>query len=276
MTAAEVTTMYGLGDCVYARPAVRHLLSLYDTVYVRTPWPQLFFDLDRVRFASANPTTLRAQRDNMNRPFQYEQPPRGLPAFRLTYDSNRTVPLPRQLLECVGGSGLYDFTLPGRSPSPKPIMLAHPPTVRREWSAPARCCDPAAIQAIIDLFGKDFEVIERKPMDHEVLFGPPLLGTTPVETPLFEELLAMVSVVSLLVTSVGFMLPLGIALRVPTVCVFGGHLPPERLVEDCMNLRRYRSVVPINPQWGDINGNPNRQCRELDLVNAVEEVLRAA
>ena len=49
MSAVLIKCWEGLGDNVYLRPMVRAAVDAGEDVYLKTPWPQLFQDLD-VRF----------------------------------------------------------------------------------------------------------------------------------------------------------------------------------------------------------------------------------
>lgn len=75
--------MYGLGDSIYQRAFVRQ----FPGAYIRTPWPELYADLD-VKFVKSN-TLLRTQRKNEDRTWlRYVPEPTKAEVFTVFYGAD--------------------------------------------------------------------------------------------------------------------------------------------------------------------------------------------
>ena len=241
-----VETMAGLGDCVYTRTVVRNLLAQGREVYVRTCWPQVFVDLP-VKCLPF-PTELRTQRRNVERGWAWADYPSGSNRIHPSYSWGQGLSLPRALASKVGvpAEGDFSFSPPwSASKGKKPLAIVIPPTVRTEWPNVARPCDPCYMQQLITEH-RGFDWVEVSDLDppKEVLFGQPLVGVRHAGDLSTEQLIGLLATADVIVTGVGYGLPLGIALRVPTLCLFGGDIPERLLVEDWMIGAPYASLQP--------------------------------
>lgn len=258
--------MHGLGDNAYQRVVARACLLQGWEVWVRTSWPQLWWDLP-VKILRTE-TGLRTQAANISKwEGTYDANPESPYERRHlrygTADFSRGMPITSALMDNAGFTpGPVDFTYIAKpewiewansvKPKDRPLALVHPPTVRTEWPNAARGNEPLYMQQLVDQH-QEFEWWElgwlKEP--EEVRYGAPLTGvarsmmhgqfTT-------EQLIGLMAVADVIVTSVGFMLPLGIALRTPTVCLYGGDVPDRLLVEPWMvegsGGSPYRAVEP--------------------------------
>ncbi len=258
--------MHGLGDNAYQRVVARSCLAQGWEVWVRTSWPQLWWDLQAshgLKILKAE-TTLRTQAENIARWYGgYDAHPlspfeRKCPAYG-TEDFKKGIPITAALLDSAGFTrGPVDFEYKAYpewvewamsvKPKDKPLAIVHPATVRTEWPNAARGNDPRYMQQLIDQH-QEFEWWELGWLaePHEVRYGAPLTGVArsmmhgQLTT---EQLIGLMAVADVIVTSVGFMLPLGIALRTPTLCLYGGDVPDRLLVEPWMVTNMYRAVEP--------------------------------
>lgn len=239
--------MMGLGDNVYQRPAIRAFHEARGTpVYLRTPWPQLYHDMPFVRCVRPE-TGLRTQAINVGKS-DFVPAPRAADKIRLGYrpsdfDAGLSPPEVFNAQLRVDGR---DFYLPWEAEK-KPIAVVHPPTVRTEWYNAARPNDPKYMQRLIDNH-PEFHWVAVGWVDppHEAHYGEPLrvdeeymrgeLST--------NEMITMIASAQVFVTCVSYGLPLGIALRVPTLCLWGGDVGPELLRKDWMGLDHYEECVP--------------------------------
>jgi hypothetical protein len=253
-----VDGMRGLGDNLYARPFVRALARGH-AVYLRTPWPQFYADLEHVTVASSR-TALRTQAKNERRFADlYRQGDRALlEVARQGRTALRKIGYVRALahgrsmldglaetFECTP-AGQMD--MPPLPPSPvasgKPVCVVRPVTTRREWHNPAR--NPRAE------YVRDVAAWLRAEGMHVVSVADLAHGEEDAAAPLPEadetfhrgeldalQLLALVASAAAVVGPVGWIVPAAIAARVPLFVVLGGqgaHNAPDRITDPSMML----------------------------------------
>lgn len=241
-----IECMQGLGDTVYHRPLARKLLAMGHDVYVRSAWPQLWSDLPvkllpfdselPVQKANVNAFTGEYS-DNPDSPYLRIRPTYG--AMHFAQDMS----IMSALYETSGlPDGAVDFTLPLREGKKTNLAIVHPPVIREEWRNVARPNDPKYMQLIIDNH-PEFDWVEVR-YPGEMLYGEPLRGTRIVSPPTTEQLVSLLASAVVIVTCPGFMIPLGIALRTPTLALYGGDLPDRLLVDKWMLGAPYEAVEP--------------------------------
>ena len=288
--------MHGLGDNVYQRVVARACLMQGWNLYVRTVWPQLWWDLP-VHLLRAE-TGLRTQKENVDK---YDGAWSRIP--EVGYDRKRPhygtshfakgLSIPSALLDTSGfTAGPTDFTYKPKAewvewarsikPKDRPLAIVHPGTVRTEWVNSARPPSSAHFQTLIDAYPQyEWWEIGYVHPPQEVLSDKPLRGVArslmdgQLST---EQLFGLMAVADVIVTCVGFMLPLGIALRTPTLCIYGGDIPDRLLVEPWMLGAPYRAVQP-EPfcECGLTKRHENNECNKdikpEVLVTAFREML---
>lgn len=241
--ALVVNGMKGLGDNLYQRAFVQRMPA---TVYLHTPWPQLYADLPNVRPVQMD-TRLRTQLKNVLRTEsdQWHTPPRQAPIMRVAYgDADmRAGSIPRAMARRFGVARPA-FNLPpvGESPikADRPVAIVRPVTARREWLNTARNPRPEYIaQAAGELHRRGYYVVSVADLQdgEEWIEGeaPPadeVLHNGELDV---MQLLAAVKHAALVVGGVGWIVPACIAAGTPLYCVLGGqlgHNAPERLVDD--------------------------------------------
>ena len=292
MSNLIVETMHGFGDNVYAREVVRSLLPRWgERLFVRTAWPQLFHDTG---VELLRPTTeLRTQRRNVEAYRDWSRLPDGpFQRLHLRYDVRNWAAgtsLPSAMLENAGLLRTGDFSfhpMPAwvdqvRRIRPKgPFAIVHPSSVRTEWRNVARAPRPEYLQQLVHQH-QEFEWWEITDLDppREVQYGPPLTGVTKSIGGLStEQLIALMSLADVVLTGPGFMLPLAVALRTPVVCLFGGDLPPNLLIEPWMLASPCELVAP-NP-FCDCGAKGSRHtdesCNKVLDPNAIERAFTRA
>lgn len=288
----------GLGDHVYMRPFVAAAADAGAETWVSTPWPELYWDRPDIRLVQYA-HGLRTQVANVERadPARWSPEPCGASQNRLQrialdyvsegFRKDRSVyaafsaqlggvepqfrlPIaPAWRDECTAwlhGAG-WDGT--------RGVGVIRPPTVRTEWLNPARNPLPeyllAAKAARPDLF---WVAVGWAEGDAEQLVLTSA-GPSSVDPPLglwgdahalhgemhWTTLAALIEQAELVVTGPCFLLPLGVAVRARTLCIFGGHVPNRWLVDARMGLERYRHVEPDPP------------CACLDRTHACNKIL---
>lgn len=244
----------GLGDNIYVRPFVREL-SLKHELYVRTPWPELFEDLD-VRFVRPE-AQYRTQSKNVDlqQPWRWSRPPADIEEIQ-PYISRDSGSIPEGIAASLNMSpGGLTFDLPRHlygAKMERPVALVRPVVVRKEWQNESRNPLPEyvfeasqilreqgfEIWSVADLAGGAEWMLEPAPMADVVLHHGEL-G--------IRELLQLTSAVSIVVGGVGWIVPAAPALRTKLICICGGngaHNAPEWLVGPPMDPAWIEWVVP--------------------------------
>jgi len=252
-----VRGMWGLGDNIYSRSFVRAAAAQYE-LHLETPWPELYADLD-IAFVRGS-RKLRTQQKNIARQAWdcWSQPPR-MKEMKVSYFDLAQRSIIRSLecrwamLSVKFDPGLFD--LPDMGPAPivsdKPIAVVRPVTVRSEWRNEARNPRPEYIAAIADELMATHTVVavaDLAPGEEWLVGDPPpahwhfLHGELPV-----RELLALVRDADIVVGGVGWIVPAGLALKVKTFVVLGGHgghNAPEKITDPRLDTSRMAFLMP--------------------------------
>lgn len=253
----------GLGDGVYQRPIIHAALRHYETVYLETPWPELYRDLPVrcTRFTYE----LRTQQKNVARQASWETAPEDGTTFkaaRIKYNSQSLRDggsILSALEQCVPFKvHPVRFDLPdfGSSPVPtdRPVAVLRPATLRSEWLVPARNPDeslPAEAARLLRALGYFVVLIADLEDGREWLVGPKpeadaefLRGELGV-----GELCALIANAALVVAPVGFAVPVAMAYRTPCVVLAGGVLKwngPQAVMDERIEAP-VRWIMPDAP-----------------------------
>jgi hypothetical protein len=228
-------------------------------VQLETPWPELYVDLD-IKFVRGT-RKLRTQQKNIARqqPELWSQPKNAIREIKINYTELASSSIIRAMerrwsvLKVKFDPALFD--LPDMGPSPvtsdRPIAVIRPVTVRTEWRNEARNPRPEylavlaaelmathTVVAVADLApGQEWAIGELPPAHHHFLFGE--LGV--------RELLALVRDADLVLGGVGWIVPAGLALKVKTFIVLGGHgghNAPAKITDPRLDLSRIGFAIP--------------------------------
>lgn len=241
--AIHVRGMHGLGDNIMQRPFIR-AAAQSQSVYLETPWPELFADLPNVFPVKAN-SNLRTQAKNeaisqtqwhrpRGRRVRLQYGPRDLAQKNIWRALDRNLPLgvhPFQL-------DLPTLPVPAIDTGGKPLAIVRPVTARSEWLNVARNPIPEYVNAIAaELSLTHFVVCLADLQDEqEWLVGDmPFCDLAFVRGELTSlQALALVGSADVVVGGVGWILPAALAYRTPAFIVLGGmgaHNAPERLLD---------------------------------------------
>lgn len=229
MARFYVQGMWGLGDNIYQRPFVRKLRER-GQVFLDTPWPELFDDLD-VYFVRGT-RKLRTQMKNVERqhPGRWANPPSGAFPIRVHYNLNRKSII-QEMAECFHVTEKVDLDLPQPAgPWPtngKPLAIVRPVTVRQEWLNVARNPLPEYVNqaaqwlmathhviAIADLAPGQESLVGAAPPCHESY----LAGEVTI-----DRLIALLAAADVLVGGVGWIVPAAVAAGKRAFIVLGGQ-----------------------------------------------------
>jgi hypothetical protein len=259
MRPVLIRGMWGLGDNCYSRPFVRAAAMQYQ-VHLETPWPELYEDLD-IRFVLGK-RKLRTQQKNIARQQQEIWfRPSPMREVKVSYGGDLTTFSLINALERRWHSTLraaFDpalFDLPDMGPAPivseRPIAVVRPVTMRTEWLNGARGPLPQYVSALAAELMATHTVVAVADLEpgQEWVVGelPPahryfVHGELPV-----RELLALVRDADVVIGGVGWIVPVGIALKVKTFVVLGGqggHNGPAKITDPRLDLSRIGFAMP--------------------------------
>lgn len=250
-----IKTMFGLGDCIYLRPIIRKLPVQGLTLC--TCWPQVFQDLGPIKFIKPYNVNLRTQQDNINRFsesfWQPYQQPDIIPKYAITQE-NITSAFCNQILRhqprWLNNGWEPNFDWLGPNPFPyteKPICLIRPTTLRTEWMVTSRGPNPEYLQRFVDKYKDHYYIVSIANIkEGEEWYEKRLEGCDQyIENACsFEKTYHMFFTASLIVCSVSFWVPLALAMNKRTICIYGGHVPPNHIVDDRIRQENYKELVP--------------------------------
>lgn len=249
--------MYGMGDNIYQRPFLRY----FPGAYIRTPWPELYRDLD-VKCIRSD-TTLRTQRKNEQcTDYAFHLAPRFAVRRRIAYGPQELEQggIIEAFRQQFGIDKPLVFDLPSfndihpKIPTDRPIAIIRPATVRAEWASASRNPEPGYLwMASRILRQRGFFVVsvaDIEPGQEWIVGSAPMadlrlhageLSITQLCS-LYERAVAVVS-------PVGFSIPMAIAYQTPLFVIAGGrggHNAPEVVTAPEMNLTKTRWAIPDN------------------------------
>lgn len=254
-----VRGMWGLGDNIFSRPFVRAAAKEYE-LHLETPWPELYADLD-IKFVRGG-RRLRTQQKNMARqpPDLWSRPRVPMREIRVGYGADLTNASIVNALEHrwsalkVGfDSALFDLPDMGASPlkSERPIAVVRPVTVRSEWRNEARNPRPEYVNALARELMTTHTVVAVADIvpDQEWAVGdlPPAHRYFVFGELAVRDLLALVRDADIVIGGVGWIVPAGLALKVKTFVVLGGHgghNAPAKITDPRLDLSRIGFAVP--------------------------------
>jgi hypothetical protein len=235
--------MHGLGDNIYQRA---HLISAAaahkaqgHTVYLSTPWPELFADIENLKCVRPK-SRLRTQKINEDASAYpwFEGDLRREPTVRLQYspeDLARGISILKSLGRHFPRTAPAPMSLPAeltqrrwRLSTSRPIAFIRPPTIRSEWRNEARPCRPEYLAMIAERLMDTHYVISVA----DLVEGQEWLADG-MEMPCHlrldrgelsaMQMLDMARRASVIVGPVGWIAPFGIASARPTFVVLGGQ-----------------------------------------------------
>lgn len=251
-----VRAHYGLGDNVYEQAFVRAIAEEYSTVYVQTPFPQLYHGIENVAFVPPKPHQFRTQMEAQREWTDWVKEPVFQETLRMDYYLGNT----RQERGVVANFKRFcpverlDFDLPldmnwmvqaeevleharAELGVDQKMALVKYPTVRREWAAPARAPRVEYLdQCVRELKEAGYYVVsiaslednhewwtERGPVDADLELHHNEGG--------LWAALGLAWLADRIVTCPSFLVPVGLGFHKPVFGVFGGSVKPEVLVD---------------------------------------------
>lgn len=254
----------GLGDTVYQRPFVKNAAAKYDRVFFRTPWPEVFSDIENVYPVKPH-KDFRTQTENIGRRPDFKWatvPPKTLMAHMgYAWYELSTVGIMRALEVDYPFKTLpFNFDLPAKynecpiDSKGKPIAVVRPPTVRREWMVPSRNTLTGNINFCAEeLRKRGYFVVSLAHLkkDAEWLTGPPVTADLYLHKGELnvEQLIGLMRHTAIAVGNSGWIVPMAIACGTPLFIVWGGRGGYDRhdtILDKRMNLSKVGWAYPPN------------------------------
>ena len=244
-----IDSMQGLGDNIYQRAFIS---QVKEPVYLNTPWPEIYEGLPNVRFLKRN-TTLRTQRKNIERISRdWAKPPgRGIIQRRNRYTREGVFPgMSRSM-----GISPAAMTLPSYGQNPhvgEVYAVIRPCTVRAEWAAPSRNCDPEYItEAATQMQAAGIKVISVADLEpnQEWLVGkaPPADVRYHTGELNIYQLLSLIEGAAMVVGPVGWIVPACMAYQKEALIICGGnggHNHPSCLTDPDREVPSVQFAIP--------------------------------
>jgi len=300
----------GFGDVFQERPLIKHFLKQYKTVYVKTPLPELFWDIPNVIFVRP-PEILRTQNKHMEslppetwskvpphtKRLGWSNYPPGGHLFPKTDAHPNEIIEPRPV-NCVAkhiknfaGIEDYDFSFPVRTAwvkaakeflgglpvKWKKLCLIRPPTIRDEWYCPSRNPKIEYIQLLIDRYKDEYFFLSLADVDGKAERYDGILKGLDAEfhhgeVPL-TTIFGLMKIADMSIIYPGFFMPLAIAIRSKCFCIFGGNAGPQVHIDPIMGIENFGWIAP-EPFCQCINNthNCNKDIPEEKIIAAFEEL----
>lgn len=242
----HVVGMLGLGDNIYQRAVLR---TIPRTVFLETPWPQLYSDLPILCVRST--TRLRTQAKNVERILDWHSIPRGTEMRRVHYTAGGTM-----LQSLCAAAGVQPakltFDLPDFGKQARePYIVIRPATIRAEWRADSRNPKPEYLAKAAERLRRDFRIISVADLSPNVEW--PVLPLPYADETFHngelgvEHLMSLVANAAAVIGGVGWLLPAAIAYRVPMLLIYGGqgiHNGPARIFDPRLDIGLIEQARP--------------------------------
>lgn len=252
MTSTQVKGMYGFGDGIYQRSFIKQISG---TVYLQTPWPEIYSDLPNVRCMPSG-TNLRTQKKNETKAaYRFTSAPHCSRKLKIDYSGRNML---TGMAEAMPGRfKIQPLDLPTTGPAllAGSYVIIRPCTVRKEWVAESRNPKPEYIEmAAKALKAAGIYTVCVADIDDTNEW---LVGNLPeCDCYYIKGELSISQVMNLaehavgIVSGVGFALPLAMAYKIPLLCVLGGCLGyngPEMTTHPDSNSAMVTFATPDKP-----------------------------
>jgi len=245
----KIDGMRGLGDCIYMSAFVRTLAKEHK-IHIATPWPELFSDMDGVKFQKCQ-TNLRTQAKNMTRfaPDFWSYETSFDISLNVHYGAGTNIADDfARIFKCEPTWGLPSFKGPKIN---KPYIVVRPATLRKEWFAASRNPKPEYIADVIEWLRAKYHIISVADFEDGQEWAE---GDLPYADEIYHqgelsmpELLGLCQGAAGIVGGVGWIVPFAVASGVPAFIIMGGcggYNAPEKITNDTMNIDALHFASP--------------------------------
>lgn len=277
-----IQTMSGIGDNLYFRPVLKWLHT--ENVTLITPWPQIYQDIKGVKFARPYNSYLRTQAENVKRVKKWDavdlrasyhlnfDPTKGsflTNFFNIAYGQqptwvDSTMTVPDEWVESAKKLVTTD----------RPICLIRPNTIRHEWPCNARNPKTEYLQLFINAYRHKYHFVSIANLKHgEELYEKELEVDQEILNTTYEETVGLFRMSNLIVCSPSFWMPLGVALDIPTLVIYGAAHPHWMLNDNRMKMPKLVYAEPTPFQHCSVRDkNAYKDINKDILFGAFKEV----
>lgn len=237
--------MFGLGDNIYQRAFIK---QIKETVYLRTPWAEIYQDLPHVRCTRPN-TTLRTQLKNVQSQKTWHPEPIGR-ATSISYGQDGII---RGMARSFGfDCGDLDLPDYGTIVSDAPYVVVRPVTLRREWYAESRNPKPEYIAEAAQIArAAGFKVVSIADLEQDKEWAVEPLPEADVQYHHGElhvtQLLALIKNATVVIGGIGWLLPAALAYKTPAWIVaggYGGYNAPKLITDKRFDMSNLNFALP--------------------------------
>lgn len=272
-----IKSMQGIGDNIFQRPYVKALVERGEKVYIQTPLPFLYDDID-VSFVKPDDVPWRTQAKVFNqlKGVRWKSAPKNAIEIDPFYSGERLVQstIPHCIQEAFMLEDFdFKFDLPEfpthRLYSDKrKIAVIRPVTIRKEWRADGRAPLPHYINWCAGMLKRSgyhvISIADLKEGEEWLVGNPPVahqhLHSGELSIP---EMLGLIQNASIVVGGPGFIIPASVAANVPLFVVYGGrggYDSPAKDFDVRMNLKKVGWALPDNFCRCTYNNEENHSC----------------
>ena len=255
---------YGFGDNFYQRPIIKDLAKDYKKVFLRTAFPEVYWDIPNVEFIYPKDMPLRTQRKHMEalEKTVWSSLPKKYDSVRwdqLGPASQKKIQTKYIELE---NRKDFDFSFPVKNEwieearnlkasldlGNKKLCIVRRPTNRKEWNCPARNPKPEYYQAIIDEYKDEYFFLGLADCEKGIeWFDGKISGLDKEfnkgEIPL-STILGLLKIADMTICYPSFFMIAAIAIRGKCFCIFGGAAEPFHVIRKGFNLNNFSFVAP--------------------------------
>jgi hypothetical protein len=229
-------------------------LAKMNQIALETPFPQFFTGISA--FIKPTSTLLPTQAKNVaNIPQSLWYTPKFDRTVTMIYPDGlkEGLSIPKTL-DRFAMPNPYDFSLPidqiwideAKSilevlEPQKPVCLVKFPTERRYFNLPSR--NPKTEYFTRFMKQNEYSYIDITETHNDEWYADEVPDIEKLSLSL-NQLMGMMKIASMNLFCPGFMIPLSIALEVPALCIFGGYVKPTLLLDDRMNLSKFKYIAP--------------------------------
>lgn len=280
-----IKCMHGIGDTIYSRPFVKMLVEDGHEVFLQTPLPFIYGDLD-VQFVKTE-TSLRTQKKHLAQsdvtfvdiPSQIDK---TVDFFYTTADIkfHGIVTHMETAFGYEAGSTMPVFDLPTlvphevAIPANKKLAIVRPVTYRKEWFCTSRSPRPNYVtwcaRILKDMGYHVISIADCEPgREWIVKGGDPIANQKFHKGELgLERTLALMQSADLVVGGSGFIVPATIAAHTNLFIIFGGrgaYDNPQKILDLRMNLKKVGWALPDKfCRCHNMDYPCNKEIRNLD------------
>lgn len=254
----------GFGDNFYQRPIIKEVAKTHKAVYLKTAFPEVYWDIPNVKFVYPEKMPLRTQKAHIE----------SLPAStwsKRPEDSHRVwwgdigPPSERKIqtkyVELENRKD-FDFSLPLKKEwiedaskvvkklklGGKKLCIVRRPTNRREWNCPSRNPKIEYYQLLIDQYKDEYFFLGLADIKQkEEWFAGELHGLDKEfnkgEIPL-TTILGLMKIADMTITYPSFFMIAAVGVRATCFCIWGGASAPHYSLRKNLGLQNFGYVAP--------------------------------